>query len=126
MPDTTRDMPLTVAKLTALMSATGTGLYLALGVQPSETAAFLLRVLPLLAVVLWLQRDAHRTGVGAVFDLGMFLLIAWWLIIPWYSFKTRGKAGVWVMMGLFALIFAPIVGAFATGVFLLPLQLLGS
>jgi hypothetical protein len=83
MPDTTRDMPLTVAKLIALMSATGTGLYLALGVQPSETAAFLLRVLPLLAVVLWLQRDAHRTGVGAVFDLGMFLLIAWWLIIPW-------------------------------------------
>jgi hypothetical protein len=57
MPDTTRDMPLTVAKLIALMSATGTGLYLALGVQPSETAAFLLRVLPLLTIVLWLQRE---------------------------------------------------------------------
>ena len=91
MADATRDMELKLAKLSALVSAAGTGLYLALGIEPSEGAGYLLSFLPILAVLLWLERDAQRTRVGDVHDLGLFLMIAWWAVIPWYSFKTRGK-----------------------------------
>jgi len=113
---------LKVAKLSAVASAAGTGLYLVLGVEPSEEAGYLLSYLSICVVVLWLQRDAQRTRVGAVHDLGLFLLIAWWAVIPWYSFKTRGKAGVWLMLGLFALIAAPTLGAIATAILALPLR----
>lgn len=47
----------------------------------------------MLAVILWLQKDATRTGVGAVHDWGYFLLLGWPIVIPWYAFKTRGRAG---------------------------------
>jgi hypothetical protein len=75
--DATRDVELPVAKLCALASAVGTGLYLALGVQPSEGAGYLLSFVPVLAVALWLERDAQRTRVGAVHDLGLFFMIGW-------------------------------------------------
>jgi hypothetical protein len=120
-----RDVGLTLAKLSAIASAAGTGLYLTLGVEPSESANYLLSFLPFLAVLLWLERDAQRTQVGAVHDLGLFLLLGWWAVIPWYSFKTRGRAGLWMTVGLFALIAAPLIGAVVTALLLLPFRVAG-
>jgi GNAT superfamily N-acetyltransferase len=60
-----------------------------------------------LAVVFWLQKDARRTGVGAVLDLGYFVLTAWPVVIPWYAFQTRGEKGWRLTTTLFALIAAP-------------------
>jgi hypothetical protein len=116
------DVELTIAKLCALFSAAGTGLYVALDLAPSEGMQVLLSGLPVWAVALWIERDAQRTRVGAVHDLGQLLLIGWLFAIPWYSLKTRGGAGIWMMLGLFALIAAPIVGAFITAFALLLIQ----
>ena len=66
-----------------------------------------------MAVILWLQQDARRTGVGSVHDLGYFLLLAWPIVIPWYAFKTRGRSGWRLAIGLFGLIGAAYVTWFS-------------
>jgi hypothetical protein len=55
-------------------------------------------------VILWLQKDARRTGVPAVLDWGMYLWFAWPVVIPWYAWKTRGRAGWRLALGLVVLI----------------------
>jgi hypothetical protein len=101
---TSTDVTLTVAKLSAVFCSLAAAVYAATQVEPSPVVALLLAGGPLLAVILWLQKDAQRTGVGAVQDLGYFLMLAWPIVIPWYAFKTRGRAGWALLLGLFGLI----------------------
>lgn len=98
------DVTLKVAKLAALFSSLAAGLYAATEVEPSSVVSLFLSGAPLFAVVLWLQKDARRTGVGAVQDWGYFLLLAWPVVIPWYAFKTRGRAGWKLLLTLVGLI----------------------
>jgi hypothetical protein len=104
MPVATTDIPLRTAKVTALFSALAAGAYAAAQADPSPLVALFFSWVPLLTVILWLQKDARRTGVGVVLDLGLFLWIAWPIVIPWYAFKTRGRAGWGLMLGLLTLI----------------------
>lgn len=77
---------------------------------------------PATAVILWLVKDARRTGVGAVIDLGYFLVLAWPIVIPWYALKTRGSKG-WPLIGLlFGLILAQYLGQILGVIFLLLLR----
>jgi hypothetical protein len=106
------DITLNVAKLAALFSSLAAALYAATQVEPSAVVGLFLSSGPLLAVILWLQKDAQRTGVGAVQDWGYFLLLAWPILIPWYAFKTRGRAGWVLSLGLLALIISTSVTSF--------------
>jgi hypothetical protein len=99
-----RDVTLTVAKVTALFASLVAAAYAVAQIEPSPVVALFLSGGPLFAVILWLQKDARRTGVGAVQDLGYFLLLAWPVVIPWYAFKTRGRSGWRLTTGLFGLI----------------------
>ncbi len=103
------DVTLTVAKLASLFASVVAALYASAQLEPAPMVALFLSGGPLYAIILWLQRDAHRTGVGAVVDLGYFLLLAWPFVIPWYMFKTRGRSGWRLSAGLFGLIAAPYV-----------------
>jgi hypothetical protein len=47
----------------------------------------------------WLVRDSGKRGVGLVFDMGLFLYIAWPLVMPYYLLKTRGAKGLLVILG---------------------------
>jgi hypothetical protein len=98
------DITLNVAKLSALFCSFAAALYAATQIEPSPLMALLISGGPLLAVILWLQKDAQRTRVVAVQDWGYFLLLAWPFVIPWYAFKTRGRGGWRLTLGLFALI----------------------
>jgi hypothetical protein len=98
------DVTLNVAKLAALFSSLAAALYAATEAEPSPIVGVFLSAAPLFAVVLWLQKDAARTGVGAVQDWGYFLLLAWPVVIPWYAFRTRGRRGWRLLLGLFGLI----------------------
>ena len=100
------DVTLRVAKLAALVCSLTAAIYAGVGVEPSPVVALWLSFVPLFAVVLWLQKDARRTGVGAVHDWGYFLLMAWPVVIPWYAFKTRGWPGWKLTAGLFGLVAA--------------------
>ena len=69
---------------------------------------------PMIAVILWLQKDGQRTGVAAVLDWGMFVWLAWPVLIPWYAFRTRGRQGWRLLLGLMALIMGPYAAMFVT------------
>jgi hypothetical protein len=103
------DVTLTVAKLAALFASLVATAYATAQIEPSPVIALFLSGGPLVAVILWLQKDARRTGVGLVQDLGYFLLLAWPVVIPWYAFKTRGPSGWRLTVGLFGLIGAAYV-----------------
>jgi len=104
------DISLRTAKVTAVFCALAAAVYGAAQAEPSPLVALFLSFGPLLAVILWLQKDARRTGVGSVLDLGYFLLAAWPIVIPWYAFKTRGRAGWRLLLGLFTLISSAYLG----------------
>jgi hypothetical protein len=104
MEQRSKDVTLIVAILAALFASLTAAAYATAQIEPSPVVALFLSVGPLFAVVLWLQKDSQRTNVGAVQDLGYFLLLAWPIVIPWYAFKTRGRSGWRLMTGLFGLI----------------------
>jgi hypothetical protein len=95
---------LRTAKLTALFCSVAATFYSIVQVKPSPIVRTFFSAGPLLAVLVWIQQDAARTGVGSVHDLGLFLWFAWPVIIPWYAWKTRGRAGWRLLFMLFGLI----------------------
>jgi hypothetical protein len=109
MEERTADITLRVAKLAAVFCSFAAAIYAAVQTEPSPVVSLFLSGGPLLAVILWLQKDARRTGVGAVQDWGYFLLLAWPVVIPWYAFRTRGRSGWRLTAGLFGLIGASYV-----------------
>jgi hypothetical protein len=106
MKEQSTDLTLTVAKLTGVFCALVAALYAAAHGEPSPGIAFFLSSAPLLAVIIWLQKDARQTGGGMLLDWGYFLWIAWPVLIPWYAFKTRGRSGWRLTIGLLGLISA--------------------
>jgi hypothetical protein len=104
------DISLQTAKITAIFCALAAAVYGTAQAEPSPLVALFLSFGPLLAVILWLQEDARRTGVGSVLDLGYFLLAAWPIVIPWYALKTRGRAGWRLTLGLLILIGSAYLG----------------
>jgi hypothetical protein len=103
------DITLWTAKVTAVTCSIAAAVYAAGQLEPSPVVTLFLSGGPLIAVILWLQKDARRTGVGAVQDLGLFLWIGWPLVVPWYAWKTRGRAGWRLALGLVALILSAYV-----------------
>ena len=106
MEERSHDITLRVARLAALFSSLIAAAYAASQIEPAPVVALFLSFGPLVAVIVWLQKDARRTGVGAVQDWGYFLLLAWPVVIPWYAFKTRGRSGWRLAAGLVGLILA--------------------
>jgi hypothetical protein len=114
MEEQSKDITLRVAKLTAAFCSLAAVIYAATQAEPSPSVVWFLSSGPPFAVILWLQKDARRTGV-AVHDWGYFLLIAWPAVIPWYAFKTRGRSGWRLTAGLFGLIGAAYISGFVAG-----------
>ena len=106
MQERSDDITLNVAKLVAAFCSLAAAVYAATQSEPSSIVALFFSGGPLTAVILWLQKDARRTGVGAVQDWGYFLWLAWPVLIPWYAFRTRGRSGWRLTAGLFGLILA--------------------
>jgi hypothetical protein len=114
MEEHSQDITLRVAKLTAAFCSLAAATYGATQAEPSPSIAWFLTSGPLLAVIIWLQKDARRTRV-AVLDWGYFLVIAWPAVIPWYAFRARGRSGWRLTAGLFGLIGAAYVSWFVAG-----------
>ena len=112
MSEASRDTTLRVAIATAVFCSMTAAVYTLAEIEPSPTVILFWTVGPVVAVILWLQKDGQRTGVGAVQDWGFFLWLAWPVVIPWYAFKSRGRTGWRLLLGLIALIFSPYITAF--------------
>jgi hypothetical protein len=111
----THDTTLQVAVMAAIFAAAVTALYVVAGIDPHPMVELFLGAGPLIAVILWLQKDAHRTGVGAVHDWGLFLWLAWPFVLPWYVFKSRGVGGWRLLIALFTLICSAYITGWAVG-----------
>jgi hypothetical protein len=101
------DITLWTSKMVALVCSVAAAIYAGVGLEPSPAVELLLTACPLFAVILWLQKDAQRTHTAAILDWGLFLWIAWPVVIPWYAWSSRGRAGWRLALGLIALILAP-------------------
>ena len=66
-------------------------LYAILGIEPHPFVALVVTLAPLFAAMSWLRADARARRVGLVHDMGLFLWLAWPIIIPWYAVRTRGR-----------------------------------
>jgi hypothetical protein len=95
-----------MAIATAAFCSVASALYVLARVEPFPFVAWFLTTGPLLMVVLWLDQDAHRRGIGAVHDLEFFLFLFWPFVIPWYAFASRGPAGWKLLIGVIALLAA--------------------
>ena len=72
MEQRSNDVTLTVAKLAALFASLAAAAYATAQIAPSPIIAFFVSGGPLLAVILWLQKDARRTWR---LTTGLFALI---------------------------------------------------
>jgi hypothetical protein len=66
------------------------------------------------AIGWWLRTDSHRRNVLSVYDLGLFLYLAWPIVMPYYLVKTRGAKGLLIILGFVV----AYVGAAVLGVLL--------
>jgi hypothetical protein len=93
-----------IAIATAALCAVSTAAYMVAGIEPYPAMDWFLGAAPLIAVILWLCKDARERGIGAVHDLGFFMMLFWPFVIPWYAFASRGRGGWKLLAGLIALI----------------------
>ena len=88
------------------------GVYLACEAELPPAFSLLYPLGFLWAVGWWLRRDSRLRGVLWVFDMGLFLYIAWPVVIPYYLLKTRGAKGLLVILAFIsAYVGALIAGA---------------
>ena len=113
----TQDRTLRVAIFTAMACSIAAAIYTVTDLEPAQIMATILMFAPLMAVIIWLQKDSQRSGVGNVQDWGMFVWFAWPVVIPWYAFKSRGPGGWRLLVGLVALICSVTVTGFAVAWF---------
>jgi len=57
-------------------------------------------------LVLWLEQDSRaRPGIYRPFEFGYLLLFLWLPYLPYYLWRTRGKRGLAMLVGIFVLAF---------------------
>jgi hypothetical protein len=88
------------------------GIYVARNAAPPPAFTLLYPFCFLWVIGWWLMRDSRVHNVKWVFDMGLFLYIAWPFIMPYYLFKTRGARG-FVTILIFG---AAYLGAYVAGV----------
>jgi hypothetical protein len=87
------------------------GVYLGRDAEPPPAFTLLYAFGLLWVVGWWMRRDSIKRGIGWVFDMGLFLYIAWPFVMPYYLLKTRGAKGLLVILAFIG----AYVGAFIAG-----------
>jgi hypothetical protein len=88
-----RGAPLTGLYVFAAVCGLFAAAYGALELQPSPPMPFLLGWGPAIGVAWWLAADTKQHRMLNVHDVGLFFYITWPLTLPWYAWRSRGRAG---------------------------------
>jgi hypothetical protein len=88
------------------------GLYLSRELELPPSFVLLSRLGLMWVLGWWLQTDSRKHSIKWVYDIGLFLYIAWPFIMPYYLFKTRGIKALLTIL-VFAVIY---LGAYLVGV----------
>ena len=62
----------------------------------------------------WLQTDSKKRSVDLAYDRGLFLYIAWPILLSYYLIKTRGPKGLLIILAFIAVY----IGSTAIGIIL--------
>lgn len=91
----------------------GMGVYTAVHLEPLPVFRLVFQGLFLCGVVWWLRADPQSSPVSRVYCTGLFVSLAWPIIIPYHLIKTRGATG---LVHLFALFATLVIGAILAAV----------
>ena len=80
------------------LTQVGRGVYLAGQLEAPESFAWISPFAFLWVLGWWLITDSRKRGARLVYDMGLFLYIAWPLFMPYYLLKTRGAKGLLVVL----------------------------
>ncbi len=86
-------------------------LYALQGIESPAVWGVLSRIVFVWLIWLWLRDDSRKRGIGWVLDLGMFLYLAWMVVLPYHLFKTRGWAAFVPVLFFFAIALIGFVSA---------------
>ena len=109
-------IPLKTVYITVAFCAAFSVLYTLAEAEPLPVVSLFIAVAPIVSVIMWLQRDARSARLSLVHDWGLFVWLAWPILIPWYAFKTRGRHGWVLILKLGALLCAPWLASFAAAI----------
>lgn len=87
------------------------GVYYASGIEAPPGFILIDQIGYLWIVGWWLRVDARKRGIAWLYDMGLFLNIAWPFIMPYHLVKTRGARGLLVILAFVA----AYIGAFLLG-----------
>lgn len=104
--------PTALVYVLTIIAQLATGIYLAGDVEPPPAFTLLYALSFLWVMGWWLLKDSKLRSVSSVLDMGLFLYIAWPVVMPYYLIKTRGLRGLLAIL-VFAVVY---VGAFMVGV----------
>ena len=90
--------------------------YTLLEIEPSFVVGIAVPLAPLVAILFWFLEDARHSSLAGVQDWGLFLWIAWPVLLPWYLFKVKGRGGWRVLLLSIALVFAPIATMYGVAI----------
>jgi hypothetical protein len=80
------------------------GLYFRHGIASTPATNDVAGFLSAFLLVLWIDADSRdHPQVERCFDYGYLLLISWPLYLPYYMWRTRGVAGLFMLVGFVAL-----------------------
>ena len=75
--------------------------------EPAPVIGLGIGILPFLTCAWWIGGDARARRIAFAHDWGLLAWVAWPILVPWYSVKTRGRAGWRLALGLYLAILAP-------------------
>jgi hypothetical protein len=94
-----------------------TGIYAALATELPFLFEILYPVVTTWLVWWWIKEDSAGTRESWPIDLGLFLFVAWPVIVPYYLIKTRGISGLVGVVAFIAILVAAWLSASAVAVF---------
>lgn len=81
-----------------VLTAVAQGVYFASGIEEPAFFTLLYPLGYLWIVGWWLRGDSRKHGIAWLYDMGMFLNLAWPFVMPYYLLKTRGARGLLVLV----------------------------
>ena len=65
----------------------------------------------------WVIRDMRARSAPAPYEFGAFVLFAWPLVVPYYLYRTRGRKGLLLGVGIWMLFATPLLATIAVYLF---------
>ena len=85
------------------------GAYLARGVELPPVYVLLRMLATIWILGWWLKEDIRKHRCGWILDLGMFLSMAWPVIMPYYLARTRGVRSLVPMLVFTVIYLVPVI-----------------